>query len=175
MEGDAVACLLVDAAISGVVDFTQSRLFDKGWGRRLQLLLDGVGRQKNYVVADAIFRANVAKASNGNLTEESFKQAQKDVQESFYDLLGTVKPWEGESFDDRKRQEFSDYREDYKQAFGWDPLSEEFKEWEANQIRKYREERVERQAEADAETAPFDAAMKRVLERQQKRKEQGRR
>lgn len=175
MEGDVVASLLVDAAVEGLVDFRQARIFDSAWTRRLRVLLDGLQRRKNYVVADAIYKANLARVSNGSLTPDSFSQVQKDVQESFYDLVGTIRPWEGETYGQRKSQEFADYREDYKAAFGWDPYSDEFKEWEVEQIKKYREERHQRRLEQEAEDAPFEAALKRVLERQQERKQQGRR
>lgn len=165
----------MDAAVEGLVDFRKARIGDAAWTRQLRIILDGLQRRKNYVVADAVYKANLARVSNGSLTSDSFQKVQNDVQESFYDLVGTVRPWEGETFGERKAKEFEDYREHYKAAFGWDPLSDEFKEWEVEQIKKYREERNQRRLEQDAEVAPFEAALKRVLERQEKRKQQGRR
>ena len=161
--------------MEGLIDFRDYRRFDLAWSRRLQIVIDSLQRRKNYVIADAVFRSHLARQSNGSLSNDSFQAAQKDALEAFYDLLGAIRPWEGSSFEDRKGKEFSDYRENYKAAFGWDPYSDEFKEWEAEQIKKYREERQQRQLDQEAEDAPFQNALKRVLERQQERKQQGRR
>lgn len=134
MEGDRAAVLSVDAAVEGLIDYSKVRLRDPAWWTRWKILVTALGRKKDEKVYDATFRFGLALVANAGLTPDSFRKVQGDAQENYHDLVGTIRPWEGRSFTDRKRREMKDHRQAYIDAYGVDPASPEYKAWEAQQI-----------------------------------------
>jgi hypothetical protein len=84
----------------------------------------------------AAFDFQLALLSAPNLTNDSFQRAQETARELYYDIVGTLRPWEGVTYADRKKKEFAHHRQAYIDAFGVDPMDEKFKEWESQQIDK---------------------------------------
>ena len=125
---------MVDAAVEGLVDFRQSRQNDPKWWRWLQVLTQGLLRRKQYLIADATYRYQLAQISHGNLTPDSFAKVQDSARECYYDVIGALQPWEGQSYKARMKHEFRDYRQQYIDAFGVDPADPAFKAWEAAHI-----------------------------------------
>lgn len=125
MERDRGAFLTIRAATLGVVDFRQARLLELDWWKRLHLLLRGMQVEDNLRLQDASFRFSLALVSNSGLTESSFKASQEDAKSGFYGLLGTLRPWEGKTYEERKAAEYEELRELYIQICG-NPNDPEF-------------------------------------------------
>jgi hypothetical protein len=135
LEGDRTASLIIQAAVDGLVDFSQARFRDSRWWSRLRILLRGMQRKVHLTDLHAAYDFQLALMSAG-LTDDGFKQTQENAKELYYDIVGALRPWEGISYTDRKKREFDAHRQSYIDAFDVDPLDEKFKEWEARQIDK---------------------------------------
>jgi hypothetical protein len=119
-----------------------------------------------------VFDLQCALVANGSLTENSFTAAKQSARECFEDLMGLWRPWEGRSYVDRKGKEFRDARQAYIAATGMDPLSDEFKKWEAEKIAEkaagmYDEART-------PDVSEIVAANRKRLDDERKAKRQGR-
>jgi hypothetical protein len=136
LEGDWGCVLIVDAAVEGLVDFRETNLLDNRWWRRLQILANGLARQKEAKSIDAAFRYHLSQVANGSLTEDSFKKSQEQAQDSYHDLIGRIKPWQGKDFISRKKREMTDYRQQYIDAWGVDPTDPAFKTYEVEAIKQ---------------------------------------
>lgn len=137
MEGDRVAALTVQAAVEGIIDFRQARVADKRWHQRTRILLGGLERSNRLRLLEARLQRHLAFVANARMTEDSWRSHVDASQELMHDILGCLRPWEGRSYEERKRAEIDEGREAYKEAFGWDPQSEEFKQHEAEIIAKW--------------------------------------
>lgn len=118
------------------MDFTACRINDPKWWRYLRVKLEALERRGKERAVQAAFDYHLALVANGSLTEKSFEGCQQAAKERYFDLLGTIRPWEGKSFAERKAAEFRDARQQYIDATGFDPLDPEFKKYEAQQIER---------------------------------------
>lgn len=64
------------------------------WWRRYNVLIDGIARDMDIQLTDAAFRYHLALVGNGELTNDSFKEAQKQATGLYKELIGLVKPWQ---------------------------------------------------------------------------------
>jgi len=119
-----------------VVDFRVARVLDPKWWRYLRVKLETLERRGKEKAVNAAFAYHLALVANSGLTEESFEKCQAAAKERYFDLLGTIRPWEGKSFVERKAAEFKDARQMYIDATGFDPLDPAFKAYEAQQIER---------------------------------------
>lgn len=136
MEGDRTVSLIIQSAVDGLVDYSKARLRESWWWRRLRILLRGMQRKTHLIDLRAAYDFELALLSAPGISDESFQKAQERAKELYYDLVGTLRPWEGITYADRKKKEFEDHRQMYIDAFNVDPMDEEFKAWEAAQIDK---------------------------------------
>ena len=88
-------------------------------------MIDELAREDTGKVLDNAYRFHLALIGNGSLKEDSFKSAQSNAQNLFFDLMGTIRPWEGSSAEERKNQEIEALRARYIERFG-DPDDPEF-------------------------------------------------
>jgi len=130
----------VRAAIRGVIDFREAKLTDPNWWKRCRMLLNGLAREDDQQLHRGVLDYHLALVANSGLTEDSFKTAQENARNAFYDILGSLRPWEGASAADRKRREIEDLRQAYIKEFG-DPSTPEFKAARAEELRKFHEHR----------------------------------
>ena len=161
--------LTVDAAVEGIIDYKEARFNDPAWWRRFRLLIEGLNRRKNYVVADAAYRLQLAKLLVPNLKEEALQETAQTLLERFYDIVGAVRPWEGRSYEARKRSEISDYRQQYEEAFGWDPTDPAFKEWEAERLEAGRKAQEAKRAKIGQNDQKLFEAQRKARERRKRR------
>jgi hypothetical protein len=101
-----------------VIDYSQARLLDPVWWRRFYILANSVGTEDDKEVLQNIYRFHLALVSNSGLTEDSFKSAQTNARDTFFDLIGSLRPWEGTNAAERKGKEIEDLRQAYIDAFG---------------------------------------------------------
>lgn len=150
--------LTVDAAVAGVIDYRQARLHDPQWWRYFRVMLQAFERQRDFAIYDARYRHVLSLLGNSGLTEDSFNKQQEQANEAFYDLIGTLQPWSGQSYQERKAKQFGDARKDFMDAFGYDPTSPEFKKFEAEQFDKLI-------TATDATETDEDRIARKILER----------
>jgi hypothetical protein len=86
--------------------------------------------------------------ANAGLTEDSFKSAQTNAKDTFYDMIAMLRPWEGVTAKERKAKETENLRMAWFEAFGIDPDDPEWEEREKKKIEAWREERERMKAEA---------------------------
>ena len=132
-------------------------------------MIDALARKQNATVHDATYRFYLAQVAHGSLEAKSFAKAQDSAQESYYDLIGALRPWEGSSYLHRKKKEFGGYRQAFIDAFGVDPLDPAFKKWEAEAIAKAN--LVDGQPLPET---PEETIQRRKREQDVQRKQQGR-
>jgi len=149
-----------------VIDYGKARLDDPDWWRRHYILLSGLAREDDFKIQRSIFDFHRALMGNSGLTEDSFKSAQDHARDSFYDIIGSLRPWEGGSAQERKAKEVEDLRSAWFEAFGVDPND---KEWEAKQEARIAE--FNRKVEEDRANAP-ESDMERVLRRMAEKAEE---
>lgn len=130
-----------------MVDFRRSRILDPAWCRGLRIKLDGLASEGRRRTAEAGYSYYLALVANSGLTEKSFDSVQESARERYYQILGLVRPWEGKDQQERRADEFRDARQSYIDAFGVDPLSPGYQEWEAQRI-------------ADVQAGKFDVEVK---------------
>jgi hypothetical protein len=127
---------MIQAGVDGIIDFREARSQDPQWWRRCVWLMRAMERQNEFKRLSAAFQLTLTQLGNTRLTSDSYAKLQEAATTCFYDLVGTLKPWEGKDYEDRKKNEFADYRQRYVDAFGVDPVDEKFKAWEAEQVEK---------------------------------------
>lgn len=139
METDRGAVLAVRAALRGVIDYSKAQLLDAAWWRRCHILLRGMAKEDTLTLQQGVFNFHLALVSNSGLTEESFNKQQELARDAFYDIMGTVRPWEGVSADARKHKEISDLKQAYIQAWG-DPSDPAWQARQAQALAAWQEE-----------------------------------
>jgi hypothetical protein len=121
---DRGAILTIRAATRGIIDFSRARLLDPDWWRRCTILLGGVATEDDLEVFRNVYRFHLALVANSGLTDESFRTAQDNARDIFHDLVRMLRPWEKSKLE-VKQEEIDSYREQYKAAFGFDPMDKE--------------------------------------------------
>jgi hypothetical protein len=165
LERDRGAVLTVRAAIRGVVDYSEAQVLDPDWWRRHYILLTAMAREDDQKIQKGVFDYHRALVANSGLTEESFKGAQTNARDAFYDLIGALRPWEGSSAKERAAKENEDMRLAWFQAFNIDPNDPD---WEEKNKAKIAEWRDKRQAEREAYVDP-EALLKQRMAARKKR------
>ena len=105
-----------------------------------------------------------------NLSPEDMEKVQNNAIERYYDVVEAVRPWEARQNGTQEQPDGKDWREQYIEAFGWDPSDPEFKEWEAQQIKAFDDERQKRLTKVEVDENSLDAAMQRAHERRLERR-----
>ena len=144
MDEDRGAVLTVRAACQNVIDFRQARLLDPAWWRRYRIVLNGIAKEDDLELQRNIFNFHLALVGNSGLTEDSFKSSQERARDTFFDIMGLLRPWEGMSAQARKKREVDSLREEYIKEFG-DPSDPEFQRREQESLEVWRREREEEQ------------------------------
>ena len=129
----------MQAQVEGLIDFRTADPYDPDWWTRYNLIIRAMRRRNDSELHGNAYKFHLALLGNGRLTKESFERTQTAAQESFWDLVGTIRPWEGENYAARKNKEFDNHRQAYIDNFGVDPTDPRFKEWEAAQIAKLKD------------------------------------
>jgi hypothetical protein len=140
----------VRAAVRGVIDFHEARLLDPEWWRRCRALLRELVREDDIVIQRSILDFHRALVSNSGLDDDSFKTSQEHAKAAVFDMMGLVRPWEGGTYEDRKRQEYKQLIDSYIEEFG-DPNDPEFQEKEAKALEAWQAQLAARPEETDIE------------------------
>lgn len=123
-----------------------------------------MNREDDRVVRQAILSYHCALVGNSGITEESFKTAQQNAKDSVYDILGSIRPWDGHDSKERRAKEMADMEMAWYNAFGVDP---DDPDWEAKVEQEMKEFTEEFQrAEANAPEAAYDRIQRKRHERQ---------
>ena len=116
-----------------------------------------------------LYLYHLALVSNSGLTEESFKSTQQSARDNFEEFVAKVRPWLGRSKEERSKQEGEQFKEDWKQVFGWDLDDKEaYDEWEKSMReleRKGAEHSANIEQEAYDREKRFTDARERIRER----------
>jgi len=170
LASDRIAILTVDAALEGLIDYRQADFQDTVFMRRWRIVLDGLQRrrQREILLADFNYYGH---AISAKLNDECFKDFSEKLKLFHTQYVGSLQPWvKGETVR-QKNEQFKDARQAYIRKFGWDPKDPKFKEWEAEQIRKF-----EASLAVTVESDDVKIARRaREIEAKKKEKRQGRR
>ena len=147
------------------MDFRKARLRDPQWWKQTYILLRGLERQLNFQAHDAGYRYYLAQVSHGNLTPESFESVQAQAQAMYYEVVNSLRPWEKQAALAQHKQEFADYRQQYIDMVGVDPMDPQFKEWQVQRIAEDEAQRTAQKSETLEQTIA-----RRAAERELKRK-----
>jgi hypothetical protein len=139
LESDRDAVNIVEASVRGLVDYREAQLDDPAWWRRLRAIISTMERDRTREAIRTTYDFRLALVANSGLTEDSWNKLQDLAEESRVDIISTLRPWEGKSYQDRKQKEFKSWRQRYIDSFGVDPADPKFKEWEANAISELQE------------------------------------
>lgn len=96
MERDRVATLILQAHLSGKIDFGRADLADPAWWLKLRLTLLGVERQTNVKWLSWYLQSVQAKLSIPGLKEESFDTLIKENKQLLQTLFDLLFPWHDE-------------------------------------------------------------------------------
>ena len=131
MERDRAAVLTIRSAVSGIIDYREADVLDRRWWRRWRMLINEMATQSDKELLHQLYLYHLALVSNSGLTEESFKSTQQSARDNFEEFVAKVRPWLGRSKEERSKQEGEQFKEDWKQVFGWDLDDREaYDEWE---------------------------------------------
>lgn len=124
------------AASLGLIDFRQARIRDPRWHRYLRVMLRDLSRQTRQQIIDLRYRRHLALVANSRLTDDSYRKIHDALDVDYYDLCGTLTPWEGKGYAEHRLKQVQGNRQDYIKAFGQDPSDPAFKAWEAGVIKQ---------------------------------------
>lgn len=127
----------MQAAIEGVIDFSTARPKEKSWWSRYHLLIDAMRHKQNYRINLAAFEFHLGVLGNSRLETKSFEENLAEAKKRFIGIVGALRPWEGADFEERAQKDISNDRQRYIDIVGVDPLDPKFKEWEAEQIKRF--------------------------------------
>ncbi len=125
---------MLDAAVEKVIDFREADPLDPRWNKRMMLLLHGLDRKKRFETEKLYLQFYAAQVANASLTEQSFRKSQQNAKEALYDAVGSLTPWDGRGYADRKKKELAGDRQTYIDAYGADPADPKFKTWMDDQM-----------------------------------------
>lgn len=124
-------------------------MLDPAWWRRSYILLNGMVREDDLALQRSVYDYHLALVGNSGLTEDSFKGAQEHARETFYDILASMRPWEGTTKEARREKEYDELREKWKAAWGVDPSDPVWQEENARALKAWKEEQQKRKQEAE--------------------------
>jgi hypothetical protein len=88
---------MVQAAIEGVVDFSQAEVYSTRWHRRLGLLLSGLERQNRRELRQLLFDHAVSIYTSRKLQAEQADEIAQKVSDLYHDIQQTYYPQETEA------------------------------------------------------------------------------
>ncbi len=110
--------------------------------------MTGMLREDDLKIQTSAFDFHRALVANSGLTEESFKSAQTNAKDTFYDIIASLRPWEGKSSAARKEKESTSLRQSWFEAFGVDPNDPAWQENNRRDIEKWKAERNHNRSDA---------------------------
>lgn len=138
------------AAARRIIDFRQARLLDPDWWSHCYVLFRELVREDDTVIQKGILDFHLALVSNSGLDDDSFKSAQESAKTAVFDMMGLLRPWEGQSYQDRQKQEYQSLVDEYKREFG-DPSDPEFQAREAEALAAWQRQLAAQPGETDIE------------------------
>jgi hypothetical protein len=84
---------MVEAAVKGIVDFSQAKFFDPGWRRRIQLLINGLENLNYRRELENDQHYLLSQMSIPGLKDESFAALQKQLAATRDKLQVAYRPW----------------------------------------------------------------------------------
>lgn len=91
MEGDSRLGLLLQAAVSGAIDFSKAKFSDPGWWRRLNLVLRELLRQNNRVLAQERIRYHASLMGVANLDPDTYRRTQEKAIEAYEEIVDSYR------------------------------------------------------------------------------------
>lgn len=126
----------VQAAARGLIDFREARFDDPNWWRRCRAMFGELTRQLLLEEAQARLVVEAGLVANSRLTDDSWKAANEGVRELLNDIAAALRPWSAASRDQRLHEQAAGYRQQYQAAFGIDPSTPAFKQWESRAVER---------------------------------------
>ena len=78
------------------------------------------------------YKFQLALVSNSRISADDFSRVQREAKELFSDIEGSLRPWLGRTQEDRNRNQYAEFKEQWKAFGGFDLDDPEAKaQWEA--------------------------------------------
>lgn len=103
MVNDRAATLLVQAAVEGVLDFSQAQPFDPKWHRRVQLTLNALERANDRKLKELLLRRTELAVYMGNYEGDGRKEMADRADTLYYGIEETFYPNEQDARDDAEK------------------------------------------------------------------------
>ena len=164
--------MTVRSAARGVIDYREADILDRRWWRKWRILVTEMSQEDDAKLKNKLYDYHLALVANSGLTEDSFKSVQESARNTFEEIIGTIRPWEGRSADQRAQTERDQFRDTFL-ALGGPDIDDEaaMKDyWEEYNKMEGAGRKIRLEAEAAKEALPVSiaAGRKRVEERRAK-------
>lgn len=109
---------MVQAAASGLIDFSQARFFDESWQRRLRLLLTGLHQANERDLLKARQQYHTSLLGVAGISQESLDRIQERCQDDIRDLENLYRPWAAQTKEEREKEQAREQRTRWQRRFG---------------------------------------------------------
>lgn len=109
---------MVQAAVSGAVDFSAMKFFDSAWQRKLRLLLRGLHWQNERELQRARLEHYHSLLAVDKISPESLEKLQGICRDEFMELQNKYKPWAATTKQERERKQAEEQRGRWQRRFG---------------------------------------------------------
>ena len=160
----------------GVVDYRKADPHNPTWWKHWRYLVRAMDESAHEKLLQNAYKFQLALVSNSRISAEDFSRVQREAKELFSDIEGSLRPWLGRTQEDRTRNQYDEFKEQWKAFGGFDLDDPEAKaQWEEKleaQTRSLGEaQRAKQQTEYDAQVN-LQARMEEV--RKKRLRQQGR-
>lgn len=163
--------------MQGVIDYRDADWHSPMWWKRWRYLVQAMEEQSYEKMLNITYKFQLALVSNSRISAEDFSNVQREARELVNDLECQLCPWLGGTREERKKQEFQSFREQWKRAAGFDPSDREaVADW-SQSIRDHMDRQQEQIQKEQQQQQEQDLNIKRIAEeiRQKRLRQQGRR
>ena len=95
------------------------------WWKRWRYLIQAMENETQEKLLRETFRYQLALVSNSRISPDDFTAVQREAKELFNDLEGNMRPWIGRTKENRQADQYTTFREQWKQLAGFDPSDKE--------------------------------------------------
>jgi hypothetical protein len=111
--------------VQGVIDYSKSDPHNPMWWKRWRYLIQAMEDETHEKLLRETFRYQLALVSNSRISPDDFTAVQREAKELFNDLEGNMRPWIGRTKENRQADQYTMFKEQWKQLAGFDPSDKE--------------------------------------------------
>jgi trans-2-enoyl-CoA reductase len=117
--------------VLGVVDYRKSDPHNPTWWKHWRYLVRAMDESAHEKLLQNAYKFQLALVSNSRISADDFSRVQREAKELFSDIEGSLRPWLGRTKEDRGRNQYDEFKEQWKAFGGFDLDDPEAKaEWE---------------------------------------------